>query len=945
MASMSVAKAADPTLSFEDLIGFKPFRVVDKELQFPPAEGFTAKQLAKVLAKRNDLVKALPQERRDDMFYSMTPDEVLDYLNTGDDDCYAAICRFARRGTRRRLNPFDALVFIRKVSPDTYEMLPTTFVSNHEVSDMEVPFTLENLQLLGGWSIFVKYFHHLLGALDSQDVGAFDPISETILALTRGGTMTGSNRDTRNYQMQRKVVVEEEGGPIQIKTWTRLASNTRTALIFKNLKDAGAVELLSCGAMTPEQVRKLKQSAADIITKFPCLQPTPRAARRPNDAAALPTHAAPNFDPKDVPIPRQQWHLAVNLMDYYRRLEDDRDAVIDHSAHASEDTKEAIRGRNAGLMLNIEENLYASYAQATGITFATALLRRALYDFVNAADQELPVGDLFKIPPGLSFDVNLSGLAEHCGVTGNLQIMQRYVQTMGERAAIAGSNMATLPQPVAAVLCSMLGINTAWQILQAVRYITKNYQSVLEANLLNRWQIMHAQQRAAVRTFFIPKLLGILLLFYIENFYKNTSFSVEAAVKEHVKCKNSKRPNMAYHELLAATELIDAGRVFDIAPYLKGTKLRAARVSSTAYPLKFDGRYDLERPVGVMREIWLELEDGSAPLPDHQPLPPLRGSSELEEEDVVLESPEVKESTPKTLVETKTRIRVVLNADMMTDMGWNVFPGIQCARGAGRYADPFPSNLKAVGVVVGEVLRDLRDDIAELGDHYGKVTADALLETRMDIVYSVIYGMFPSLSGKVLPGVHYFSFEEFSLSAVDADRQASVMSDRCRKVKLFLQSVGATPAASERWLQFSRKKAKRIEKGVMYYATQYHSVLTRLSTGVHVEKITLIEPLKIVRDASNNPILVTNPLYYHLAPNVQMYNLALRGHGSLPKSEAETLIAADSTLLEASPEVVAAATHAAAAARARIEAEADAPAARDRPEPEAPAAKRGRRGA
>ena len=133
--------------------------------------------------------------------------------------------------------------------------------------------------------------------------------------------------------------------------------------------------------------------------------------------------------------------------------------------------------------------------------------------------------------------------------------------------------------------------------------------------------------------------------------------------------------------------------------------------------------------------------------------------------------------------------------------------------------------------------------------------------------------------------------------------------------------------------------------------------VARLNLGC--SKITLIEPLKIVRDASNNPILVTNPLYYHLAPNVQMYNLALRGHGSLPKSEAETLIAADSTLLEASPEVVAAATH--AAARARLEPEAadarprpepeaararpEAPAARARPEPEAPAAKRGRRGA
>ena len=63
---------------------------------------------------------------------------MLNYLKAGGDNSYAAMARLAGRREVRRLNPFDALVFIRKVpgSPGLYEMLPETIVADYDVSNI-----------------------------------------------------------------------------------------------------------------------------------------------------------------------------------------------------------------------------------------------------------------------------------------------------------------------------------------------------------------------------------------------------------------------------------------------------------------------------------------------------------------------------------------------------------------------------------------------------------------------------------------------------------------------------------------------------------------------------------------------------------------------------------------------------------------------------------------
>ena len=183
---------------------------------------------------------------------------------------------------------------------------------------------------------------------------------------------------------------------------------------------------------------------------------------------------------------------------------------------------------------------------------------------------------------------------------------------------------------------------------------------------------------------------------------------------------------------------------------------RTARISSTSYALKIEGRRTFARPVGALREIHLETQDGAEELPPHDPLPDYQ-PMDVEEGEVVLDTIRVKATPAQTLTVKEIIKRFVMNVGMMVDMGWKVFPQAQPSLASGRYVDPVGWKLKPFKDVVEDVLKNLRDNLDNLGEQYGPVTAEALVETRADIIYSVIFGAFPSLSGEVIPGEHHYA--------------------------------------------------------------------------------------------------------------------------------------------------------------------------------------------
>ena len=83
----------------------------------------------------------------------------------------------------------------------------------------------------------------------------------------------------------------------------------------------------------------------------------------------------------------------------------------------------------------------------------------------------------------------------------------------------------------------------------------------------------------------------------------------------------------------------------------------------------------------------------------------------------------------------------------------------------------------------------------------------------------------------------------------------------------------------------------------MYFATKVHvKPHTPANTSAVMDKIVLIEPLVIKEDAEKRPILVTNPLYYHIAPAERLFPFLLRGHGSLEFNEGREALTLDPTL-------------------------------------------------
>ena len=899
----AVEEISAEKLAFSEQIPFKSFRVLHKDLVFPPPGGVTAVDLAKALETRNACIDALPQERRDAYFYSQTPPEVLDYLRSGGaTPFYACMARFARKGDVCKINPFDAMVFIRKVPsvPDLYEILPKTFVADYDVSDIELPFTLENVHPLGDWSVLVKYFHHIFEDLEDRPVEAFAPISDMMLALTRGLTMSGRSKDCKNYQMVRRIVVQDGDRFIKIKMWTRLGSNTRTTFIFNTLKEAGGVQLIDEKVMDAKAVNALCNNAMEVIMKFPCNAPS--SSRKRNAAVNLPSTNPPDFDPSKIPIPDRQWALLHNLVYHYTNRpdpddDDDEDQAsmeMDHQAFERAATKQFILASGKGMRLELDENLFVAYARATGIELTQGMLYQFLYDLVSAPAETQSVLEKMEGSGAKKFDADLSGLVESCGVAGDLRRMRMFVQNMGEKAAQTGTRLLVKQPNKKAVICAMLSIDTPLQVWQAVEKIMKNYLPAIESNLLDRWQIVQPRQRDAVKAFFVPKFLGLLAVIFIEHLSIDTSFEIDEKVKERITCKNSDRPDLTHVAILASTVTIASSQVNGFAPYLTDTEARVPRISSTAFPLEFEESLtDFFRSVSVLREIRLGAQDGVEPLPPHDPLPHLDAATDMPEPEVVLDNIRVVEVPPQTIIIKDTPKRFVMNVGMMIELGWNVFPSAQPSVGSGRYTDPVWSKLRPFVQVVNSVLRDIHTSIDILGGHYGRVTANALVETRADIVYSVIYGAFPSLSDTVMPGVHYWPLADFLCTAEDPTKEQALTLLKCNKVKRFLQSVGATKEANDRWAQFSDNQATRIEKGVMFFATKCHVKLHLTEDDTVFNKITLIEPLKIVKDAENLPILVVNPLYYHISPNEKVYSFLLRGHGSLTVDDAKKVMATD----------------------------------------------------
>jgi len=890
--------------AFGEKIAFIPMRFESPGLVWPPTDGITGKDLAKVLETRNEKVDGLPQEHRDAVFYTKTPDDVLNYLKKAG-NCYAFMARFAKRTISRKLNPFDALVFVQKVPGEAhlYEVLEETFVSDYDVSNIEVPFTLENYHPLGDWSVWVKYFHHVLSTLEEHELEVFAPISELMLCLTRGGTFTGNNNNSKNYQMQAMVVIQDDDNLVKLKMWSRLASNTRTTFIFNNLRESGGIQLIRWKLMEAEEIAALSHGAAEVIMKFPCRAPSSSHKKAP--AFDLQSVAAPEFDWKTLLVPNSQWNLFYNLVYHYTHCpasdeEGDEDQEVDHEmdheAYKKAETKDAIK-KGKGLHLDLTENMFMAYARASGTKISEAILYQHLYDQITAQNERQSLLELTGSSTAGKFTADLSGLALHCGVGGDLSRMEMMVRNMAEKSAQMGATLYVTERNKRAVICAMLAIDTPWQVWKAVDNILRNYSPVIEKNLLDRWHIVQMKQREELKAFFIPKLLGLLLVFLIEHLALGTSFKVtDAELKGTVACKDDRPPDLSHAAILASTVTITEGHVDKFAKYISADLARTARISSTSYALKIDGRSTFARPVGALREIHLETQDGAEELPPHDPLPGYQ-PMDVREGEVVLDTIRVKATPAQTLTVKEIVKRFVMNVGMMVDMGWKVFPQAQPSLASGRYVDPVGWKLKPFKDVVDDVLKNLRDNLDNLGGHYGPVTAEALVETRADIIYSVIFGAFPSLGGEVIPGVHYFPYSDFACVAEDKTKETDLYNLKCNKVKLFLRSVGATKEAEDRWAQFSDTQSTRLERGVMYFATKVH-VMAHTPSGASavVDKIVLIEPLVIKEDAEKRPILVTNPLYYHIAPAERLFPFLLRGHGSLEYEAGREALRLDPTL-------------------------------------------------
>ena len=122
------------------------------------------------------------------------------------------------------------------------------------------------------------------------------------------------------------------------------------------------------------------------------------------------------------------------------------------------------------------------------------------------------------------------------------------------------------------------------------------------------------------------------LTFFIEHLSVEKSFEVDEKLKEKIVCKNHRRPDLTHVAILASTVTITASFLKDWAPYVTPAEAKTARLSSTAFPLKFNGRYDFARPVTAVSEISFTTKDGAEDLQPHDPLPPLNDEWEIQDQ-------------------------------------------------------------------------------------------------------------------------------------------------------------------------------------------------------------------------------------------------------------------------------------------------------------------------